>query len=121
VYFFSQFGQVSWSTLFLSYLFWAFLCFVVRRFSIVLLAVNVTLTFVFLNSFVMSLVSLPMYVNFAHLFFYFWSSCVLLFSLPILSQTEVSYLLLFKICCIMFFSFYQKQKKEGGKIKDEHI
>jgi hypothetical protein len=68
VYIFSQFGQFSWYTPFLSHLLWAFLCFDVRRFSIVLLVVNVTLTFVFLKSFVMSVVSLPTYVNIAHLF-----------------------------------------------------
>jgi len=37
--------------------------------SVVLSVVNVTLTSVFLNSFVMNLVSFPIYVNFAHFLF----------------------------------------------------
>src|SRR5215475_11549246 len=85
-------------------MFWSFLCFVVRCFSIVLSVVNVTFIFVFLNNFVMSLVSLPTYVNFAHLFFSFWS-CLFLFCFLIFSQMDASYLLLFKICRTVFSSF----------------
>jgi hypothetical protein len=69
VYFILQSGQVSWYMLLLSYLLWSVPCFVARRLPIVLSVVNVTFTSVFLKSFVMNLVSFPVYVNFAHFLF----------------------------------------------------
>jgi len=63
-------GQVSWYMPYLSYLFWASSCCVDNRLSVVLSVVNSNLIFVFLNSFMMNLVSFPTYVNFAH--FTFW-------------------------------------------------
>jgi hypothetical protein len=62
VYFILQSGQVSWYMPLLSYLLWSGPCFVARRLSIVLSMVNVTLTFVFLKSVVINLVSFPIYV-----------------------------------------------------------
>jgi hypothetical protein len=51
---------------------WSVPCFVARHLSMVLPVVNVTLTSVFLNNFVINLVSFPIYVNFVH--FLFWES-----------------------------------------------
>jgi hypothetical protein len=63
-----------------------------------LLVVNAILTSVFLNSYVMNLVSFPTYVNLAH--FVLWASCLLslLCVLLILCKIEMSYLLFYKIC-----------------------
>ena len=66
VYFILHLGQVSWYMPFLSYLLWVVPCFVAKRLSIMLSVVNVILTLVFLNNFVMNIVSFPKYVNFAH-------------------------------------------------------
>jgi hypothetical protein len=78
VYFILQSEQVSRYIPLLSYLLWSVPCFVARRLSIVLTVVNVTLTSVFLNSFVINLVSFPIHVNFAHLIF--WVSLFFLLS-----------------------------------------
>ena len=70
----------------------------------VLLVLNAAFTFLFLYNFVMKLVSLPLYVNFAHLCF--WSSLLylffLLFSLP---KEDASYLLFVMTWHIVFLSF----------------
>jgi hypothetical protein len=55
------------------------------------------------NSFVMSHVSFPTYVNFVH--FIFWLSYFCFLLLLILLKIAVSYLLLIRICCILLFSF----------------
>jgi len=69
VYFILQWGHVSWYMPLLSYLLWSAPYFVARRLSIVLSVVNVILTSVFLKSFVINLVSFPIYVNFVHFLF----------------------------------------------------
>jgi hypothetical protein len=59
---------------------------------------------VFLNAFVMALVSFPVYVNFAH--------CVTVLSvfsfgfslLDVSSRVLVSYPLFSRVCCMLFFS-----------------
>jgi len=69
------------------------------------LVVNAILMSVFLNKFVISLISLPMYVNLGH--FVFWVSCsLLLFLLLTLCKIDVSYLLLCKICFSLSYSFF---------------
>jgi len=87
-YFILQSGQVRWYIPVFSYLFWSVPCLVARRLSIVLSAVNVTLTSVFLNSFVINFVSFLVYVNFAH--FPFRISCFCFFSLLYLLKVEAS-------------------------------
>jgi hypothetical protein len=69
-----------------------------------LLVVNAILTSVFLNNFVMKLVSLPTYVNLTH--FVLWGSrfLSLLFVLLTLCKIEKSYLLLCKISCNLSYS-----------------
>ena len=63
IYFLLQDGQVSWCTQHLSYLFWVWLHCVDKSLSMLLLVVNAILTPVFLNNFVMNLVSLPTRLN----------------------------------------------------------
>jgi hypothetical protein len=77
VYFMLHSGHVSWYTPLLSYALCGVSCFVARRFSIVLFVVKAMITFVSLNSFVMNLVSFPMYVNLAHLHFRLSCFCAL--------------------------------------------
>ena len=64
---------------------------------------KVTLTLVFLNNFVTTLVSLPMYVNLTHLIFSSLCFCPLLVLIALM--IDVSYLLLFRICSIVSCSF----------------
>ena len=68
VYFILQLGHVNWYIPLLSYLFWGASCFKVRRFPILSSVVNAIFTLVSLNNFIINLVSLPTYANFAHLF-----------------------------------------------------
>ena len=105
VYFILHVGQVSWYVPHLSYLFWAGLCYVDKSLSIVLPAVKTILRIVCLNSFVISLVSFPTHVNFAH--FTFWVSCSCFFFLFLfkLLTVKASYLLLIRFCFILFLSF----------------
>jgi len=73
---------------------------------------KVTLTLVFLNIFVTALVSLPMYVNLAHLVFS--SLCLFPFLVSNVRRIDVSYLLLFKICSIVLCSF---SKFSGARVR----
>jgi hypothetical protein len=70
-----------------------------------LLVEKAILMSVFLNKFVIGLVSLPMYVNFAH--FVLVVSCSLFSFLLLLTlcKMDVSYLLLCKICFNLLCSF----------------
>jgi len=107
VYFILHVGQVSWCMPHLSYLFWAGSCYVDKSLSIVLPVVKAILRFVCLNSFVISLVSFPTYVNFTH--FTLWVSCScffwFFFLLFNLLAVKASYLLLIRISFILFLSF----------------
>ena len=80
-------------------------CSLVRCLPIVLFVVKATFTFVCLKTLVMSVVSLPTYVNFAH--FCFWG-CVLqscFFFFCSLVKRWGSYLLLARICSMIFLCF----------------
>jgi len=103
VYFILYSRYVSWFTPLLPYLLWETSCLTARCSPIVLSAVNAIVTFVLLKSFVINLVCLPTYVNFAHLCF--WLFCLCLFSLLKFFKEETSYLFLTKICCILSISF----------------
>lgn len=71
----------------------------------VLFVENAILTSVFLNAFVMALVFLPMYVNFTHCVFLLSFIC---FGLECMFfAIEVSSLLLYKIRCMVLFSFFK--------------
>jgi hypothetical protein len=102
VYFILHSGHVSWYIPLLSYVFCGVSCFIARRFSIVLSVVNAIFTSVFLNSFVINLVSFPVYVNLAHL-------CLRLSCLCPLPSFKLSrealYLLLSKTCRILSLYF----------------
>jgi hypothetical protein len=98
VYFILHSGHVSWYILRLSYVFCGVSCSIARRFSIVLSVVNAISTSVFLNSFVIHLVSFPVYVNLAYLCLRMSCLC----PLPLLELSrEALYLLLSKICRIL--------------------
>jgi hypothetical protein len=101
VYLFLQFGQINWYTSVLLYvLVLGTLVFCCQVFLDCVVGSERDFNIELLNSFIMNLVFLPTYVNFA-IFFYLWSSSFLLFPLLALSQTETSYLLFSKICCIV--------------------
>ena len=74
-----------------------------RRYPIVLFVVNAILMFVSLNNLVINLVSLPMYVIFAH--FCFCTLWFCLFFMCSVSMGWASYLLLARICRIVSFYF----------------
>jgi len=67
MYFMSHVGHFSWYIPDLSYLLVVLSCLVVRSFSMVLFVVSAILMFDSLNILVINLVSLPMWVNLAHL------------------------------------------------------
>jgi hypothetical protein len=68
----------------------------------VLRVVYETLTEVFLKSFVMNLVSLPAYVNFAHFDLVFVLQVLVLGGMSII---DVSYLFSCRMCLMIFLSF----------------
>jgi len=79
-------------------------CSMVRWFPVVLIVVNAILTFVSLNNLVIKLVSLPIYVNFAH--FCICTSWFCLLFLCNISMGWASCLLLARICRMVSFSFF---------------
>jgi hypothetical protein len=107
VYFLLQDGHVNWYTPDFSYLFLVWFCFV-RSFSIVLSVLNATFMPKLLKFFLIYLVSLPTYVNFAHFVFPFSSVssmfCFWLCGFPFVmsSMMEGSYLLyrVFFLLCV---------------------
>ena len=111
VYFILHVGQVNWYIPLFSYLLLVCSCLVVRSFPMVLSVPKVTLTLVFFNIFIMSLVSLPTYVNLTH--FVFSSLCLCPFLVFNVRRIDVSYLLLFRIFSIVLCFFPYSQVLAG--------